>query len=219
MIEKADVPPTSPDNADEPQVETLSSILSAALDTNQDSFVTVGEIADRVEERGFGLFLILLALPTMIPVLPPGASAVTGALYALLGMQMLMGMHEPWLPGRIRNYRLSPKALNLLQQRGVRFMQRVERMSRPRWLFAERKPFLRTVALIIIGIGIILFLPLPFMNTLPGLAMAVIGIGFINRDYLFVSTGSLTSLTLIGVVLFFGHLLVQLKDWLLGLFH
>ncbi len=218
MIEKADVPPTNADNAEDPPVETLSSILSAALDTNQDSFVTVGEIADRVEERGFGLFLILLALPTMIPVLPPGASAITGALYALLGIQMLMGMHEPWLPGRVRNYRLSPKALNLLQKRGVRFMQRVERMSRPRWLFAERKAVLRSVALIIIGIGIILFLPLPFMNTLPGLAMAVIGIGFINRDYLFVSTGSFTSLTLIGIVVFFGHLLVKLKDWLLGLF-
>lgn len=190
--------------------EPLSVTLRTALDPNHDGRVTVGEVADRVAERGFGLLLILLALPTMIPILPPGASAVVGAMYALLGLQMLLGLPHPWLPRQVRRYTLSPRVVAGLQVRGVAFMERLERFSRPRWTFFEQQPALRFVALLTIAVGTVLFLPLPFMNTIPALGLMMIGIGLINRDGLFILLGSLLSLGLLLFLLFFGHLLVKL---------
>lgn len=190
--------------------EPLSVTLRTALDPHHDGCVTVGEVADRVAERGFGLLLTLLALPTMIPILPPGASAVVGAMYVLLGLQMLLGLPHPWLPRRVRRYSLSPRVVTGLQTRGVAFMEKLERFSRPRWAFFEQQPALRFVALLIIAIGMVLFLPLPFMNTIPALGLMMIGIGLINRDGLFILLGSLLSLGLLLFLLFFGHLLVKL---------
>ncbi|MBI2201912.1 MAG: exopolysaccharide biosynthesis protein, partial [Armatimonadetes bacterium] len=63
---------------DHPAVKPLSGILEDLL--REDESVTVGEITDRVARRGFGLFMIVLALPTLIPVLPPGSAATIGLL-------------------------------------------------------------------------------------------------------------------------------------------
>src|SRR2546430_3512509 len=84
--------------------EPLSAIIAEMLGSQ---VVTVGEVADRVAQRGFGLIMIVLALPTMIPVLPPGSAALIGLLYILLAAQMLIGQQRPWLPGRRCNIPLS----------------------------------------------------------------------------------------------------------------
>jgi hypothetical protein len=186
--------------------ETLSGVLQSALDTDQDGQVTVGEIVDRVAERGFGLLLILLALPMLVPM-PPGTSGPVGLLFALLGGQMMFGRTRPWLPCRARAYRLSPKAVRALQRGGVGFLRRVERFSRPRLDFAENPLTRRAIALLIVLMGIMLFLPLPFMNTLPSFLLLLVGIGFLNRDGLFLLAGSLLCLALLLFLLFSTHLL------------
>lgn len=157
-------------------------------DTLRDQAVTVGELADRAAERGFGLLMVLLALPTMIPVLLPGTAAFIGFLYILLAVQMLIGLRVPWLPARVRKYHLSLGTVQALQQRAVPFMRRIERLSRPRWLTAEAL-VTRLVAVVVLLLGIVLFSPLPFLNTIPALTVLVLGIGLLNRDGIFLLLG------------------------------
>src|SRR3989304_1740937 len=49
--------------------------------------ITIGEIVDRIDERGFGLLMLVLGLPMLIPILPPGASTLVGPLYSLLALR------------------------------------------------------------------------------------------------------------------------------------
>lgn len=181
--------------------ERLSEVLKSALDANQDGQATFGEIADRVAERGFGLFLILLALPMLVPM-PPGSSGPVGLLFALLGGQMALGWTRPWLPVRVRAYNISPKILTTLQRSGVALMQRVEHLSKPRWTFMENPLMLRALGLLLVGIGVILFLPLPFLNTVPSIFILLIGIGLLNRDGVVLLLGFLLCLGVILFVLF-----------------
>src|SRR5207249_220058 len=109
--------------------EPLSAIIAEMLGSQ---VVTVGEVADRVAQRGFGLMMSVLALPTMIPVLPPGSAAFIGLLYILLAVQMLIGMREPWLPARVRNYRLTSGTMQMLRERGIPLLRRMERLTRQR---------------------------------------------------------------------------------------
>ncbi len=200
----------------EPQ--KLSSVLSSALDTDQDGFVTVGEVLDRVAERGFGLLLFVVAIPTLIPVLPPGASGVVGMVYILLGTQLVAGLAHPWLPRRVRSHRLSPKVVAAIKERGVALMERIERFSRPRLLFVENSFLLRLLALLIILNGIILFLPIPFMNTLPAMGILVMGIGLLNRDGLLLLAGGAIGIGSITIVITGAHVLIRIQAWLRGLF-
>lgn len=200
-----------------PEATRLSASLRAALDTDGDGHVTVGEVLDRVAERGFGLLLFMVALPTMIPVLPPGASGVVGMMYILLGLQLVAGLPYPWLPRRMRAHRLSPKVIVALRERGLAVMERIERLTRPRLLLLEGGIALRLLAVLIVLNGVILFLPVPFMNTLPAIGMMLIGIGLLNRDGLFLLVGGGIGAATITIVITSAHLLIKAQAWLRGL--
>ena len=202
------------------EFETLSSILRSALDADKDGEVALGEVLDRVAERGFGLLLILFSLPMLIPM-PPGTSGPIGILLALIGGQMIGGRHTPWLPQRARNFRLSAKLLNLLQNHGVNFLQKVEKLSRPRLAALENPFMLRITGFMVVFLGLVLSLPLPFMNSLPAIPVLLFGIGLMNRDGVFLLLGNVLTLALIvGMIVFaqvfktaFLALFYRIKAW------
>lgn len=180
------------------ELEPLSAVLLDEL--TEDETVTLGELRDRLARRGFGLLMILLALPTLIPVLPPGSAAAIGLLYILLSLQMLFGKDEPWLPKRLSRYRLSTRTIAALRTRGIPFLRRVERFSRPRPLLLDERIVSRGVAFIVLVLGIVLLSPLPFLNTLPALAVLLMGIGLLNRDGVFIAAGLLlTAVVLLAI--------------------
>jgi hypothetical protein len=144
--------------------------------------------------------MVLLALPTLIPVLPPGSAAFIGLLYILLSLQMLFGRDEPWLPARLSRFRLSARTITALRDRGVPFLRRVERFSRPRPLLVDERIASRVVALVVLLLGIVLLTPLPFLNTLPALAVMLMGIGLLNRDGVFVAAGLLITTAVLLVI-------------------
>lgn len=195
-----------------PPIKPLSVILADTL--RGDATVTLGEITDRVSRRGFGLFVIVLALPTLIPVLPPGTAAMVGLLYVLLSLQMLWGLDQPWLPRRVRAYRLSARAVAALRDRGVPFLQRLERFSRPRPVVWDDRIATRVIAVVILVLGVVLFSPLPFLNTLPALAALMLGAGLLNRDGVFVLAGLLMATVVIVVIVFGAGTLYALVTWL-----
>lgn len=199
-----------------PAERPLSEILEDLLSCCGEEAVRVGEIADRMDERGFGLLLILLALPTLIPVLPPGTSGVVGALYVLVGIQMALGFERPWLPRRILDYRLSARAVAALRGRGVETLRRLERVSRPRGVLLGDLALLRVCSAFVLAMGFVLFLPLPFLNTLPGLAMLALGVGLLNRDGILLLAGAGLALLVLSVVGLSASTLRRALDWLLS---
>ena len=182
--------------------ELLSDVLHSALDVRNNSSLSLGELMNRIAERGFGLLYVILALPTLFPLLPPGSAATIGFIYILFGVQMLFGCTSPWLPQRVRNYRLSEQTAHKLRERSVRFFKIMERFSSPRWLFMEKPFILRLVALTVVLLGFILLTPLPFMNTLPAFAVLLLGTGLLNSDGIFLLVGMLISFGLFSFIYF-----------------
>jgi len=199
--------------ASHPEIEPLSAILT---NTIADEVVTLGELIDRLAQRGFGVVMIVLALPTMFPLLPPGSAAAIGLVYILLSVQMLIGLNKPWLPQRARRVRLSARVVTALRQRGVPFLRRIERWSRPRPLLLDDRIITRAVALAVLVLGTILFFPLPFLNTVPALAVLILGIGLLNRDAVFLLIGSLMTVGVLLVIRFGLGTLIALFNHLLG---
>lgn len=195
-------------------VKPLSNILEELLREDQPP-LTVGEITNRVARRGFGLFMIVLALPTLIPVLPWGSAAVIGLLYTLLAIQMLIGLDRPWLPKRMRKYRLSDRVVTGLRTRGLPFLRRIERFSRPRAMVLDERIVLRLVAVVLLVLGVILVSPIPFLNTLPALSAMFLGVGLLNRDGLFLLIGVLLAVTVAAIIAFGGGILFGLFNDLL----
>jgi hypothetical protein len=64
----------------------------------------------------------------------------------------------------------------------VPWLERAERLVRPRLLTLSEPTGERLIGLAALLLALLLFAPLPFGNLLPGLALALFGIGLIERD-------------------------------------
>jgi len=148
--------------------------------------ITLGEILDLFGEDGLLLLTILLTLVFLIPVSIPGVSTVFGAAILLVGVSRLR--RKPlWLPARLKRRALSTARLRPGLSGGVKWVKRMERISRPhrlRWLVDGRVQawgndltFIAAALLLIAPFGFI-----PFSNTLPALALLAYAVGFIQRD-------------------------------------
>lgn len=175
--------------------------ISALLDKAQPGDVSLGDLADAAGERGFGLVFTLFALPTIVPILPPGTAAAVGLLFILLGIQMLMGHRKPWLPRSWRSRPVSPKLRKLTLEKAVPLLSRISKWSRPRWMIISNPVGVRWAALCAVAMGLVMLLPLPFMNTLPALAVLCIGIGLLNQDGAFLTLGMGTTGCILAVLI------------------
>jgi hypothetical protein len=153
------------------------------------------------------VLLVVLALPTLIPVLPPGSATFIGFLYLLLALQMLWGAERPWLPKRIRAYRMSGETIVKLRQVSEKIFQQIERVSRPRAIGLPYQFTSRLVGAGVLIVGLVLLSPLPFLHSFPGLTVLILGAGLLNHDGILLFAGLVLVLVILGIVAFGGSAL------------
>ena len=72
--------------------------------------------------------------------------------------------------------------VTLLSRRGPALLRSVERRLRPRASLLAAGPIRPLLALVVALMGILIALPIPFGNTLPGLAVILMGLGLALGD-------------------------------------
>jgi len=68
-------------------------------------------------------------------------------------------------------------------------LRRVERLTRPRWPALTGEAADVVIGLICILLALMMALPVPFGDALPGLTLALFGLGIIQRDGAFILAG------------------------------
>ena len=191
---------------------TSQLLAELAADTSLET-ITLDDVLDRIETRAFGFLLIFLALPTLIPV-PLGIGAVFGPLAAFIGLQMVIGLEHPWLPKWISRRGLARETMVKFLERLGRIMGRIERLCQPRWLFLTEGIGERFSGLVLVALGLLVSLPIPFTNIPLGMALLVTAIALTERDGVLLvicwvaTIAALVSLGVAGDVL-----LEHLKHW------
>lgn len=186
---------------DDPDRSFVNLVAMMSRDAGPDG-LSIGEILDRLDERAFGIIILILAIPCLVPALY-GVPQIVGIPIILLAGQMLLGRHEPWLPASWLRRRISREWLGRMADFADKRMRWVERLSKPRLRllaagFGER---LAAVMMILATLTIIL----PMTNSVPSLGLALMAAGLIQRDGLFVLLGEMIALgwvTALAVVAF-----------------
>jgi len=160
--------------------------------------LTLGEIRDRLDERGFGLLILILSIPCLVPALY-GVPQVIGVPIILLAGQLLVGMKEPWLPQAFLNRRCPQAWLDRMADFAEKRMGWFERLSRPRLQVLATGWGERFAAVFMILATITIVLPL--VNTVPSVALAMLAVGLIQRDGLFVLLGALVATLWAGALI------------------
>jgi hypothetical protein len=171
---------------------SLSAMLRELAEDDGRERVSMGDLLETFRERAFGALIFIFAAPNAIPI--PGLSALLGAPLVLLTAQLLLGRPKPWLPAFIRNRSFARSQFATVVGRLVPWLERAERLVRPRLLTLTLPTGERLIGLAALLLALLLFAPLPFGNLLPGLALALFGIGLIERDGVAIIAGAIAGL-------------------------
>lgn len=161
---------------------SLAETLEDALASEHQNGPSIGELTDAVGEKGFGLLLVLLSLPSALPVPAPGYSTPFGIVIALIALQMLMGRHAVWLPARLQRIRIKPTLANKMSGAATKFLHAVEHLIRPRQQWIRASLGQSSLAIVILIMACLMMLPVPLTNTLPAMVIFLIGVGLSEED-------------------------------------
>ena len=168
----------------------LSQELDGFLASLNGEDSTMGALLDHIEGKGFGLLLLILALPAALPIPAPGYATPFGLLMVFLGFQMLLGKANPWLPQRIRAKRLKFSTVNFAVRNSGKVLRLVEWLVRPRLSrLARNRAFLALVAIVIILMASFMVLPIPLTNTAPSFVIFLLAAGVLEEDGLVLLAG------------------------------
>lgn len=194
------------------QPEHLSDLL-VRLARTTDRKVTIRDIAIALQDRSFGAFLLVFALPNLVP-LPPGATFILGLPLIFIAWQMFASAQgRVYFPRKVGDYGLEPQTFELIVSRLVPWLKRAEKLVVPRFWFLESRFAERLIGLLALVLAIIVFLPIPLGNWPPACALAIIGFTHSQRDGVGVIVGcilGLVSIAVAGFVVFTAGALLAL---------
>jgi hypothetical protein len=203
----------------------LGKTLQELLKANDEHGISISEVTRAVGEKGFGLLLIVLSLPSALPVPAPGYSTPFGLVMALIALQMICGRRAVWLPHNIGTIRIKPKLADMMIGSASRFLSKIERYIRPRQKWIRGRSGQASLALVVLIMACLMMLPIPLTNTFPAIVIFMIGVGLSEEDGLLAigafTVGCCAVLLYMGIVyivLIQGVEAIELiKDWIKSL--
>lgn len=173
-------------------IRTVFEIIADTAANRQGDMVSVGEILDAFGSRAFGPLLFIIGVLMITPLgAIPGAPLFATALVFLLMAQSVFRSGAPWIPSRMRNAELGAEKLRSALGKLEPWFKRVDAITRPR-MTSLLTPVMETLLAVCCMLIALTMIPLgfvPFAVTLPALALAVIGLGWMTSDGVFVIAG------------------------------
>ncbi len=189
-----------------------SDVLQEIASGVGDDKVTLFEIKAALHERGFGILIIIFALPLSIPIpVPPGYTTVLAIPLILFSLQLLFNFDSPWMPQWFEKQSFQRSTLALIVEKTSPLLRKVERLMKPRMSFIFYGPGEKVLAFIMLLCAISIAIPLPLTNFIPAIGTTLISLGIMSKDGLLSILGMLVSLcglTLTLVIMIAGPKLI-----------
>ena len=156
-------------------------ILDSFAEGNPDELLTLHTLLGGLGRRAFGMLAFICVLPAFIPI--PIGGAISGPLLVMIGLQLCIGLREPWLPEFLAKRGVHRHALAKFDKRLSPVLKWLERLVRPRlaWMLDSRIAGIVT-GLLLIVLGFLLSLPIPLTNYLFGGALLAFALALLERD-------------------------------------
>lgn len=177
-----------------------SELLKESINGDMPEQMNLEGLKQMLHERGFGLVMMIFALPIAIPFpYPPGFTTVVGIPLILFSIQMMLGFDSPWLPKRIGSVRIKRDTLIAVTAKTLPYLEKIEYLLKPRLYIASTTMAERIIGFICLLCALSIALPIPLGNTVPALGILLMALGLLNRDGIVIALGAIVSA--LGVLL------------------
>ena len=179
----------------------FSTQLKAIL--SQETPPTIREVSEIFAEKSIAFLILVLMIPSALPIPTGGITNIFEIIVMLFALELTSGRHGIWLPKKWENKNIpqgwSSKASSV---RIIAFIERVEKLSKPRWSRVVNYPLSqRIIGMIIFLLAFCAFIAPPFsgLDTLPSVGIVLIALAIVFNDFLLVVLGIV--LVAIGIYL------------------
>lgn len=170
--------------------------------------MTIGSLVDGLQHRAFGILMLILALPCCLPFLY-GVPQVVSVPMLFIAAQIAIGRRTLWLPESLRKRAFSRESFHTLVSRSKKYVGWFEALARPRLSWLTTGAAERVFGLFMVVFCASIAVPLPGTNTVPGIAVAIMSVGFIERDGILVILGTILGILWVGLLAFGGIALLK----------
>lgn len=167
---------------------STSSILHELTGFHGDS-ISVRDLSAQLGDRGFGLMLLLFALPNTIPLPIPGISTLTSMPLIFFACQLCLGKERIWLPDWLAHRQIPMRKLRPLIQKSLPWLVKLEKVVKPKLDKITTRSFERFAGGLILLLAVLIALPIPLGNLPLGIALAVMALAITERDGIVMITG------------------------------
>lgn len=181
-----------------PVPRRLSDVLRD-LEGGLGSRVALGDLVSGLRDRSFAPLLVLFAVPNVFLYLP-GSSVITGLPLMIVALQLIVGRPSVWLPRALSDRSVDRASFARIVHYSMPWVERIERLARPRLWPGATASVDRVIGLACLVMSLLLFLPIPFANGVPALAIIALGLALSERDGLWLIAGFAASVFALAFV-------------------
>lgn len=169
----------------------LSDVLRE-LESGLGPRVALGDLVSGLRDRCFAPLMVLFAVPNIFLYLP-GSSVITGLPLMILALQLVAGRSSVWLPRALSDRSIDRASFSQIVHYSLPWVERFERLARPRLWPGATESIDRLIGGSCLVMALLLFLPIPFANGVPALAIIALGLALSERDGVWLILGFFAS--------------------------
>lgn len=173
-------------------IRSISNLLNDFKSDLPKGQVSLDHVLLAFHERGFGFALFIFALPMAMPIpVPPGVNVLLASPLIVLTLQLAIGRSTIWMPKSWRSKALQKKSIESMIDAALPFVQKMEYLVKPRFALITQGIASNIIGVLGLIMALTICIPLPLTNTVPSMGIALMALGLIMRDGVFVLLGAL----------------------------
>jgi hypothetical protein len=171
----------------------VSAILRELVEGGMPERITLGWLMAHLRERSFGASMLALGVIGMAPIV----SLAVGLLLLPLAAQIMAGHKNVVLPALIADRPIASRRTYTLIEGMAGFLGHIETFLHPRGNRIFRMK--RLIGGVVLLLALSLLIPVPMSNVLPSFVIAMIALGYLERDGLVLGLSLLTGSVAIAI--------------------
>lgn len=165
-----------------PREAGTRALLDVFAAGDPDEQLRMADVLDGLGDRSFGMLLFVSTIPAFIPI-PGVGGAISGPLVILIGVQLLFGLRQPWLPKFLASRGPHRHAMARFRDLLAPWLTRLEKLVKPRApMMLDHRAADFFTGLLLLLLGLLLSLPIPFTNYLFGALLLLFAFALLERD-------------------------------------
>ena len=146
--------------------------------------IALGDLVGGLRDRSFAPLMVLFAVPNAFLYIP----------VMIVALQLIAGRPSVWLPKALGERSIERASFSRIVYHSLPWVERIERLARPRYWPGATASVDRAIGIACLLMALLLFLPIPFANAVPALAIIALGLALSERDGLWLVGGIVASI-------------------------